>query len=97
MSYNIINEALRALEHLDEKQLRLLNRKVVERLKILDKAKRLKHLANFSALEKVYFLNAGEKVCGTILRLNQKTVTLLAEDGTHWNVSPSLLTKIIEV
>jgi hypothetical protein len=35
----------------------------------------------------------GQKITGTIIRLNRKTVSLCTHDGHHWRVSPSLLTK----
>jgi hypothetical protein len=30
---------------------------------------------------------------GMLTRYNRKTVTVITEDGQHWNVSPSLLRK----
>ena len=31
---------------------------------------------------------------GMLTRYNKKTVTVITEDGGHWNVSPSLLRKV---
>jgi len=36
----------------------------------------------------------GMYVNGTILRVNQKSVSVKAEDGVSWRVSPSLLEKV---
>jgi len=77
---------------LNESQLRLLNRVVVERLKLLSKAKQLKAMANFTLGDKVSFFSDGEKIYGQIIRLNQKTVSVITDDNCKWNVAPSLLT-----
>ena len=45
--------------------------------------------------EKVRFRPSGQaEVTGTITRYNKKTVTVITEDGEHWNVSPSFLSKL---
>jgi hypothetical protein len=31
-----------------------------------------------------------------LTRYNRKTVTVITEDGEHWNVSPTLLRKVVE-
>jgi len=31
---------------------------------------------------------------GTLTRYNKKTVTVITDDGGHWNVSPSFLRKV---
>jgi hypothetical protein len=30
-----------------------------------------------------------------VTRYNKKTVTVITDDGRHWNVSPSLLSKVL--
>lgn len=84
------------IEYLTEDQLRQLNHKIVERLNIIWKARALKSMSNFNTLDKAYFIKDWMKISWTITRLNQKTVTLITEDWGHWNVTPHLLTKIIE-
>ncbi len=80
------------LPKLDEKQLRLLNRIVVERLKLLSKARQLNAMSKFTTGDGVFFLHDGEEIYGRIIRLNQKTVSIITDDNYQWNVAPSLIT-----
>jgi hypothetical protein len=34
-------------------------------------------------------------VVGMLTRYNRKTVTVITNDGQHWNVSPDLLRKVV--
>lgn len=38
--------------------------------------------------------NSGERLTGTLVKLNRKTVTVITDDQRQWRVSPSLLTPI---
>ncbi|MBI2459269.1 MAG: hypothetical protein HYV53_01815 [Parcubacteria group bacterium] len=84
------------LLRLNEDQLRIINRKIVERLKLINRAKSTVSLARFNLGDRAYFLYNGRKMPGAIIRLNQKTATLRLDDGKEWLVAPGLLTKIIE-
>ncbi len=86
----------RIIVDLDEPQLRLLNRLVVERLKMLHKVRDLRSLSQFQPMDRACFLREGRRIMGTITRLNRRTVSLVTDDGHHWNVSPAFLTKIVE-
>jgi hypothetical protein len=47
-------------------------------------------------LYRVYFINNdGNRIVGTIVRLNQKTITIKSDDGVRWRVSPYFL-KILQ-
>ena len=35
-----------------------------------------------------------DKQIGTLVKYNKKTVTVITEQGEHWNVSPHLLSKV---
>jgi len=41
----------------------------------------------------VYFIHSkdGRKICGTVTKINQKTVKLLTDTGVRWTVSSSLI------
>ena len=95
------NKSLRKIDNLlnflNETQLRELNKKIVEKLKIISKAKQLQAMSQFNIMDKAFFMDHGEKIVGTITKLNQKTVTFYTENGDFWNISPSLLTKIIDI
>ena len=93
MSNNLPAKMLAALDELNENQLRALNRAVVDKLKLISNAKHLSAMAKFNVNDKVYFFHQGERICGTIARLNTKSVTILTDNSGHWNVAPSLLFK----
>jgi len=47
-------------------------------------------------LENVYFFDeSGNRVDGTVIRLNKKTVTIKTESGMEWRVSPHFLKRSI--
>lgn len=81
---------------LNEEQLRLINRKIIERLKLIHRAKSSVSLARFNLGDRVYFTYEGRKIIGTITRLNQKSASIKLDDGRQWLVAPGLLIKIIE-
>ena len=82
------------LNKLNEEELRELNRRVVARLNLLHKARQIKALAKFNLGDRAYFINEGRKVIGTVTRLNQRSVSFLADDGHSWTIAPGLLTLI---
>lgn len=85
----------RAIQHMDRDELRLLNRLVVDRLKLLDQAHSTAGLAQFSVGDRINFADStGQSKSGTIIRLNKKTASILTDDQQQWNVSPHLLGRI---
>ena len=79
---------------LNEEQLRELNHKVVERLKLIHRGKSVMSMAKFNLLDKVYFIHNGEKKFGTVIRLNPRSVTVTLDNGHEWRITPEFLTKI---
>jgi len=73
-----------------------LNRKIIERLKLIRRTKNVFSIAKFNIMDRVYFTNNGEKIIGTVVRLNQKTVSVDADNGGQWRIAPDFLTKVIE-
>lgn len=85
------------INKLTESELVDLNRRIVERLKMMQQLKAHAAMMEFRVGEAVYFRdNSGIEVCGVLTKYNKKTVTVITDDGRHWNVSPSLLNKIEE-
>ncbi len=83
------------IEKLSEKELTDLNRKIVARLKILASMRTHTEMLEFSVGDKVSFRSPGHgDLIGVLVKYNRKTVTVLAEEGQKWNVSPQLLTKV---
>lgn len=79
-----------AINFLSEEQLRLLERQIAAKLKS-------KIMSDFKVMDKVFFDYNGQKISGTIISLNQKTVTIIEENGRKWNVSPHFLNKNLEM
>jgi len=48
----------------------------------------------FNVGNKVYFNNKGIKTEGIIEKVNRKSISVKVGEFAHWNVSPSLLTKV---
>lgn len=75
-----------------------LNHQIVERLKFLESLKNHQDMLAFNIGQKVSFEPAGrERQIGTLVRYNQKTVTVITNDGQKWNVSPHLLSAVNEL
>jgi preprotein translocase subunit YajC len=86
----------RIMEHLDEDQLQLLCDKAWERLQFLRRKEDLHRLSRFSVGDKVIFSARGQLITGTIIRINQRTVTLRTKHNREWRVSPHLLSPLME-
>ena len=89
-------QLLRMVDTLDEAQLHALYHVVAQRLQLAQKAHALAAMSQFHVLDRVAFVHTGNRYEGTVTRLNQKTVSVTLDDGTRWNVAPSLLTKIAD-
>jgi hypothetical protein len=96
MNRQLPKQLLRMVDTLDEAQLHALHQVVAQRLQLAEKAHALAAMSQFHVLDRVSFLHNGKQLQGTVTRLNQKTVGIMLEDGTRWNVAPSLLTKVAD-
>jgi hypothetical protein len=82
------------LDALTEEELIALNHRIVARLRFLREKRTHTHMLEFRVGERVIFQPSGrDPLTGTLIRYNQKTVTVITDAGEHWNVSPSLLRK----
>lgn len=82
------------IDKLKEAELIDLNHRIVARLKFLQKMRAHASMLEFSIGERVSFQPDGHGVLhGIIAKYNQKSVTVIAETGQQWNVSPGLLSK----
>ena len=54
-------------------------------------------MMEFNIGEKVSFEPPGRgKLTGILMKYNKKTVTVITDQGQRWNVSPYLLSKVVE-
>jgi hypothetical protein len=93
MNRPLPNKLLRLVESLDVDQLHALYHVVAQRLQLAQKVHTLAAMSQFQVLDRVTFVHQGKQYEGTVIRLNQKTIGVTLDDGTRWNVAPSLLTK----
>lgn len=80
------------IDQLTESELLDLNRRIVERLRFLQQMRAHATMLKFSLGDRVCFdTNDLQRICGTLVRYNKKSVTVIADDGYRWNVAPSRL------
>lgn len=82
------------IDKLSEEELIDLNNRIVERLRFLHQMRAHSQMLKFKIGDRVAFQPEGRPpLVGMLTRYNRKTVTLITDDGQHWNVSPGLLRK----
>jgi hypothetical protein len=85
------------LSSFTEQELVELNRRIVERIKMLRQARTFNDMARFELGDTVSFTpECGHVVVGTVVRLNKKTITVAAKDGNQWRVAPSFLSRVTD-
>jgi hypothetical protein len=83
------------IDRLTEAELVDLNRRIVERLRLLQQMQAHVRMLEFKVGERVQFQPAGHPpVAGVLTRYNRKTVTVIADTGQQWNVAPQLLQQV---
>ncbi|MBC8388880.1 MAG: hypothetical protein H8E13_12635 [Actinobacteria bacterium] len=93
--HNVKPDVKRFIDLLDINDLVQLNNYIVKRIKLISSAIAIKEVHDFDLLDRVYFINNdGNRIIGTIVRLNQKTVTIKSDDGVRWRVSPYFLKRL---
>ena len=97
-SYEDIERALAevdcVLDRLSIAQLRYLNRKIIDRIRLLQKVGDLHAMSRLSVTDRVAFTDRGRRVLGTVIKLNVRTVTVITDDHQQWNIAPSLVRKV---
>jgi len=82
------------IDRMTEAELVALNNRIVARLRFLREARTHAQMLEFRVGDRVSFQPDGRPpLIGMLTRYNKKTVTVITEEGEHWNVSPSLLRK----
>lgn len=80
------------IDRLTEAELVELNHRVVERLRFLQQMRAHSAMLQFGIGERVCFDPPDRpSVTGILVKYNKKTVTVIADDGIRWKVSPALL------
>ena len=80
------------IDHLTEAELINLNHRIVQRLRFLSQAHAHKAMLEFRIGDRVTFEpQDGTPVFGVLTRYNRKSVSVIADDGRRWTVSPRFL------
>ena len=82
------------IDGLSYEELVHLNRRIVERLKMLQAMQAHVDMMAFNLGARVSFDSQDGRELGTLVKYNRKTVTVLGDDGRQWRVSPSLLSPV---
>lgn len=83
-----------SIENLSFEELIELNSKIVKRLRELNKIEKHKELQRFEVGDSVYFINNGKTITGTVIRINQRTLSIKTAQGM-WYVAPRAVKKIL--
>ncbi len=84
------------IDRLTESELVDLNHRVVARLRLLHQARAHAEMLEFKIGDRVTFSPPGEEpITGMLTRYNKKTVTVITDTGRQWNVSPSLICRVV--
>lgn len=83
------------LDSMSEQELRALNHEIIKRLQMVSYVRNKSQLMAFRIGDRVAFEADFGTVEGMVTRVNQKTVTIEADDGRGYRVSPSLLSKVV--
>lgn len=89
----LIDKVDNFMEGLSIEELCFINKIVVDRIKYLQKATALIDMAKFRVGETVSFNNGSDFITGKIMKLNQKTISVMTDNNERWNVAPRLLIK----
>jgi len=82
------------IDRLTEAELIDLNHRIVARLRFFGQMRAHAEMLEFRIGDRVAFQPPGQgSVEGMLTRYNRKTVTVIADDGRQWNVSPAFLSK----
>jgi hypothetical protein len=80
------------IDELTEAELIDLNHKIVERLRFLQQMRARDAMLQFSIGDRVAFDPPNQPATvGVLVKYNKKTVTIVADNGQRWNVSPALI------
>lgn len=82
------------VQSLSDEELHALYHQLGDRMHLARRARELYALKDFHVLDRVSFEHAGRRVEGTVIRINQRTISVMSTGGIRWKVSPQLLRKL---
>lgn len=83
------------IDHLTLDELVALNERVIERIKYLERIHVVEAMQTLNVGTRVTFDSShGATKTGAIAKFNQKSVTVLTDEGQQWKVPPNILAPI---
>lgn len=82
------------IDQCTEDELHDLFHRISERLRMFRQMRAHGTMVRFSIGERVAFMADRRRIFGMLARYNRKTVTVIADGGHRWNVSPGLLESV---
>src|SRR5207344_2581406 len=80
------------IDKLTEAELIDLNNRIVARLRFLNQMRAHEKMLEFKIGDRVEFQPEGRPLLvGVLTRYNKKSVTVVTDNGGHWNVAPGFL------
>jgi hypothetical protein len=80
------------ITQLTEDELIDLHHRITERLRFLSQTRAHHKMLEFKVGDRVSFKRDDQTtLSGVLTKYNKKTVTVITDNGEHWNVSPGLL------
>ncbi|HEY6736791.1 MAG TPA: hypothetical protein VI322_03685 [Candidatus Saccharimonadia bacterium] len=79
---------------LDQFELRALYHELSLRMREVHRIEDWQALQAFRVLDRVAFHHGGQHIEGTVVRVNQRTVSVVTADNRRWTVSPQYLRKL---
>ncbi len=82
------------INKLSKEELHLAHEKIAKRMLLLNSKEQAEILKSLRVGDRVSFYHKGERIEGTIIRLNKVSAQVIDIQKHYWKISPSLLTKI---
>lgn len=82
------------VDSMTKKELSELNKKIIERFKFLQEQETSLKLSHFNIYDLVILGRDDHEKYAVIVKINQKTIGVVCEHNTRWNVSPQALSKV---
>ena len=82
------------IDHLTETELIQLNERIVQRLRMMRQMRAYVQMTDFQLGERVWFQTERQEIVrGMLVRYNNKSGTVVTDEGHRWTVSPGFLRK----
>ena len=82
------------LKRLSFDELLSLHHKVIDWLTVHQKLNLLKEQSKFTKGDRISFVYQGITYKGTVLKKNQKTISVITDEDGQWNIHPRLIKKL---